>query len=453
MQPSAHSKNGARRRYGASPEYPQASRFEPAAAGNFRPASRTSASRVVIHITDGSTTSGTVSWFKDPRAGVSAHYVVGRDGEVVQMVKHSDVAFHAHGANGDSIGIEHVARARPSTPPTETEYGASAALVRWLCDSFAIPLDREHILGHSEADPSTAHKACPNSVWDWDYFMGMVTSGASSTKQAVSEGLATRSTRPHAGAHERYGGAAVALSSPETGSEFVARIQGLSDAKREAAILDAIQAGHVPDFMAGLKEVSLSFTDGSGQSHGAVVKVTPDYLCVGDDDDPFRTPMKPATAQRIADSYGMLLPTRKLVDAIWKAASVKLDPRPIDNAEGTSTAAWVKHNQIVEGQLGGAHGELTAGHKKDVVVTSQLAGKPGKVAIYGWHQANGTPIQPLSTVHGDFYADYSHGIRLIAGTIVVDGEERKLEDVYRDPALCGLVSDEGPLAFTRYPTP
>ncbi|HET9751340.1 MAG TPA: hypothetical protein VFP52_00195, partial [Myxococcales bacterium] len=104
-----------------------------------------------------------------------------------------------------------------------------------------------------------------------------------------------------------------------------------------------------------------------------------------------------------------------------------------------------------EGQLGGAHGELTAGHKKDVVVTSQLASKPGKVAIYGWHQANGTPIQPLSTVHGDFYADYSHGIRLVAGTIVVDGEEQKLEDVYRDPLLCGLVSDEGPLTFTRYP--
>ncbi len=368
------------------------------------------------------------------------------------MVKHSDVAFHAHGANSDSIGIEHVARSKPRTPPTETEYSASAALVRWLCDNFSIPVDRTNILGHSEADPKTSHADCPNSVWDWDYFMEMVKSGASYPKAAAA-GLATNSLRLRAGVHERYGGAAVALSSPETGAKFIARIHGLGDAKREAAILDAIQRGHVPDFMAGLKEVALSFRDGSGTSHSATVKVTPDYLCVGDDADPFRTPSKPATAQRIADAHGMLLPTRKLVDAIWKEAAVKLAPRPIDNSAGTSTAAWVKHNQIIEDQLGGAHGELTAGHKKDVVITNQLANNPGKVAIYGWHQANGQPIQPLSTVHGDSYADYSHGIRLVAGTVTVDGEEYKLEDIYRDPVLSALVSDEGPLKVTRYPTP
>jgi N-acetyl-anhydromuramyl-L-alanine amidase AmpD len=167
------------------PEYQQASRFEPAAAGNFRVWTKPQPRpirRIVIHITSGhENINGTIGWFQNPRAGVSAHYIVGRNGEVVQMVRHNDVAFHAHLANTDSIGIEHVAREPrefgPKDPgmfPTAVQYCASAALVRWLCDQFGIPIDRTHILGHSEADPNTTHTNCPNAVWEWDYFMDMV---------------------------------------------------------------------------------------------------------------------------------------------------------------------------------------------------------------------------------------------------------------------------------------
>jgi N-acetyl-anhydromuramyl-L-alanine amidase AmpD/V8-like Glu-specific endopeptidase len=162
-----------------SPEYPQASRFEPADSGNFHAIAGTrTINRIVIHITDGGANiNGTVSWFKNPSAKVSAHYVVGQDGEVVQMVKHNDVAWHASRANGDSIGIEHVANTR-GLNPTPAQYCASATLVNWLATQFGLPMDRTHILGHSEADPTTTHRACPNAVWDWDYYMGMVTSAS-----------------------------------------------------------------------------------------------------------------------------------------------------------------------------------------------------------------------------------------------------------------------------------
>lgn len=161
------------------PEYPPASRFAPAAPGNFRRfAANRTINRVVIHITDGGPNiSGPVSWFQNPKAQVSAHYVVGQDGEIVQMVRHNDVAWHAGRANGDSIGIEHVANTR-GLMPTEAEYCASAALVRWLCDNFGIPVDRDHILGHAEADTRTSHTACPNAVWDWSYYMGLVQNAA-----------------------------------------------------------------------------------------------------------------------------------------------------------------------------------------------------------------------------------------------------------------------------------
>ncbi|MFZ5797123.1 MAG: hypothetical protein C4563_08540 [Desulfobulbus sp.] len=170
------------------PEYPQAGRFVPAASENFRRvASKRAINRIVIHITDGrANINGPISWFQNPKARVSAHYVIGQDGEVVQMVRHNDVAWHAGRANGESIGIEHVANTR-GLMPTEAEYCASAALVRWLCDSYGIPVDREHILGHAEADSRTTHTACPNAVWDWSYYMGLVQNAECAPR---SQGLA-----------------------------------------------------------------------------------------------------------------------------------------------------------------------------------------------------------------------------------------------------------------------
>ena len=60
------------------------------------------------------------------------------------------------------------------------------------------------------------------------------------------------------------------------------------------------------------------------------------------------------------------------------------------------------------------------------------------------------PIQPLSTVHENTYADYSHGVRLVSGTMVVDGVERPIAEVLQDPKLAGLVSDEGAIRRPRY---
>jgi N-acetyl-anhydromuramyl-L-alanine amidase AmpD len=167
-------------------DYPQASRF--VAAASYRKVTDTrEVNRIVIHITDGgSSINGPVSWFQNPASKVSAHYIVGQDGEVVQMVRDNDIAYHANSANGDSIGIEHCARAPkafnsgdPGLFPTAIQYAASAALVRWLCEQYGLPMERDYILGHAEADPKTTHKGCPNAVWDWDYYMEMVTSGMS----------------------------------------------------------------------------------------------------------------------------------------------------------------------------------------------------------------------------------------------------------------------------------
>jgi len=74
-----------------------------------------------------------------------------------------------------------------------------------------------------------------------------------------------------------------------------------------------------------------------------------------------------------------------------------------------------------------------------------LKPSPGRVAIYGWHRTNGRPIQPLSTVHGARYADYSHGVRLVSQTAFIDGKPIDLKDVIQDRELAVIVNDEGPI--------
>lgn len=174
-----------------TPEYSGASRF--AAATAFRAMSSPRAiNRIIIHVTDAPTTSSTVNFFTNPSTKVSAHYLVGQDGEVVQLVLENNVAKHAHSANTDSIGIEHVAISAggvtykkrdgtpvhyPAMPPSDSQYCASAALVSYLCDKYNIPADRVHILGHAEADSVTTHRGCPTAAsWDWSHYMGLITS-------------------------------------------------------------------------------------------------------------------------------------------------------------------------------------------------------------------------------------------------------------------------------------
>ena len=52
--------------------------------------------------------------------------------------------------------------------------------------------------------------------------------------------------------------------------------------------------------------------------------VAPDYLAIGSDSDFIRIPMGLETALSVTEHYGFTLPTRKMVDAIYDQAEVKL---------------------------------------------------------------------------------------------------------------------------------
>jgi hypothetical protein len=218
---------------------------------------------------------------------------------------------------------------------------------------------------------------------------------------------------------------------------------------RETAIEREVLDGNLPTFLRWLKPVTLRATLAGGRQVTATICVMPDYLAIGADQDFLRIPTNLRTATKVASRFGFVLPTRKMVDAIYQQSEAHLRPQPMQaGPEMRSTAYYTRHNRSVSEQrsaLGIPLGALISGHKKDVVLSNRLASHPGRIAIYGWHRPDGKPIQPLSTVHGASYADYSHGIRLVSDIMYLDGEPTSVHEVLADPKLAGVLSDEGPI--------
>jgi len=231
-----------------------------------------------------------------------------------------------------------------------------------------------------------------------------------------------------------------------TGSQLMARLASSSREERSRVLVEQILEGNIPGALRQLRSVVTSAPGPSGVLVRAVVWVMPDYLAVGSDEDFVRVPLGLPEALAVARRFGFTLPTRKIVNTIHLQAEAKLYPQPMPACRAMTSVAYLKaHNETIDRQQRRlAPGTLVSGTKKDVVITPRLASYPGRVAIYGWLRPDGKAIQPLSTVHEARYADYSHGIRLVSSTVLVDGQARSVFDVLEDPAQAGLLSDEGP---------
>jgi hypothetical protein len=178
--------SGAREKQQAlSTDSPLAVQFVPARAGFFNHGRWGSQiDRVVIHTTEGSY-AGTIGWFQSPANTfmTSAHYVVrSSDGEITQMVKETDAAYHVLNWNPRAIGVEHEAISSQPEWFTDAMYQASANLVRDICARWGIPMDRTHIVGHVEV-PGNDHTD-PGHYWDWNKYMALLNDGSSSSPPA-----------------------------------------------------------------------------------------------------------------------------------------------------------------------------------------------------------------------------------------------------------------------------
>jgi hypothetical protein len=170
-------------------------------AGNFTPAHRQiqSIDRVVVHVTEGSFW-GSVRWLRNPRAHASSHFVVSRNGKIVQLVHVSDIAWHAGhwGTNEQSVGIEHEGFTYGPQGFTKAQYHASARLAAWIARRSLMPIDRRHFIGHREVPDGrggrggASHHTDPGPNWRWQHYLSLVRRYAGvvrlSVKPLVPEG-------------------------------------------------------------------------------------------------------------------------------------------------------------------------------------------------------------------------------------------------------------------------
>lgn len=152
---------------------------------------------VVCHITEGSF-AGAVSWLCNPTAQVSSHFVVAQDGRITQLVslentawangtsdKASDNAYYGNSllsavvarhtnANKYTISIEHEGvYATTRGVLTVKQLAATIDLIAWIRTKVkriygvVIPLDRAHIVGHTQISPINKPN-CPGAGFQFD---------------------------------------------------------------------------------------------------------------------------------------------------------------------------------------------------------------------------------------------------------------------------------------------
>lgn len=130
---------------------------------------------IVVHCTT-STIDSAENWFKNPQSKVSAHYGVGKNGEVRQWVREEDTAWHAGSIvnptsdlvkargktnpNSYSIGIEFENSGDEDFANDQIQVGRG--LIDDISKRHGIPKNRKHVIGHREI---RANKTCPGKAF------------------------------------------------------------------------------------------------------------------------------------------------------------------------------------------------------------------------------------------------------------------------------------------------
>lgn len=180
--------NGQGQQYGQSrlsTDYANAN-WNPAASCNYSSRNGAAITAVTVHTMQGSY-AGSISWFQNCAAGVSAHYMIrSSDGQITQMVLEGEKAWHVGSANIYTIGLEHEGFVTDPTWYTTAMYTSSAALVKDITQSgYGIPPlscykgtaqgvlnECYRIKGHSHF-PSQTHTD-PGVNWNWPYYYSLI---------------------------------------------------------------------------------------------------------------------------------------------------------------------------------------------------------------------------------------------------------------------------------------
>ena len=148
---------------------------------NHRDQRRLPVKLIVMHWTAGGSFQGIIDWFLNPAAQVSAHYLIGTDGDICRQVLENNVAWHAGAAslgnygtsiNDCSIGIEMCG------PPSMVGLNCwptkllEAAVV--LCKDIQTRFPNIKLTDHSTILPlqkTDVKKGTGADLFPWDWFV------------------------------------------------------------------------------------------------------------------------------------------------------------------------------------------------------------------------------------------------------------------------------------------
>lgn len=127
---------------------------------------------IVIHSTASADFDSALSWMQNPKSQVSAHYLVGKDGRVVSLVKESKKAWHAGKSewkgeldcNNFSIGIELVNKNDGKDEYPEIQIITLAGLIANI-QNFYKAITDDRIVGHDQIAPT--RKTDPGLLFPW----------------------------------------------------------------------------------------------------------------------------------------------------------------------------------------------------------------------------------------------------------------------------------------------
>lgn len=200
--------------------------WDPAHSSNYNASRSEPVSAVAIHTAQGSY-AGTISWFKNAAANVSAHYVIrSSDGQVTQMVRNAHTAWHVRNQNSFTLGIEHEGFIDNSSWYTAAMYNASAALVRSFCAGYStIPCSSAYsgpassginvlptsvkIKGHQHFSGQT--HTDPGPYWNWANYYSLLNPGGGGSGTTVIDSF--ESSVGHFNTSPAYSGSTTGISS------------------------------------------------------------------------------------------------------------------------------------------------------------------------------------------------------------------------------------------------
>lgn len=170
---------------------------------------------IVWHIAEG-TYNGTVTWEQNPQSQTSSHFVLGKGGEVTQLVPldmaawtqgvvksptHAYVKAHS-GVNPNLYCISIECEGKWSETKgklTDKQLAAAAELTRHIVSEVkriygtTISIDREHMIGHCEINTVT-RPHCPGELFQYDELISMANGKAPQTGGQTEQDTPSAST-------------------------------------------------------------------------------------------------------------------------------------------------------------------------------------------------------------------------------------------------------------------